>query len=37
VLSPATVKTHFAHIYEKVGVGDRAAAVAQPLTTRLIH
>ena len=28
VLSPATVKTHFAHIYDKFGVGDRAAAVA---------
>ena len=23
VLSPATVKTHFEHIYEKLGVGDR--------------
>jgi PAS domain S-box-containing protein len=37
VLSPATVKTHFAHIYEKLGVGDRTAAVAQALRTGLIH
>jgi PAS domain S-box-containing protein len=37
VLSPATVRTHFAHIYEKLGVGDRAAAVAQALRTGLIH
>jgi PAS domain S-box-containing protein len=36
VLSPATVRTHFAHIYEKLGVGDRAAAVAQALRTGLI-
>jgi ATP/maltotriose-dependent transcriptional regulator MalT len=34
-LSPATVKTHFEHIYEKLGVGDRAAAVAQALRTGL--
>jgi DNA-binding CsgD family transcriptional regulator len=37
VLSPATVKTHFQHIYEKLGVGDRAAAVAQALRTGLIN
>jgi PAS domain S-box-containing protein len=37
VLSPATVRTHFEHIYEKLGVGDRAAAVAQALRTGLIH
>ena len=36
VLSPATVKTHFEHIYVKLGVGDRAAAVAQALRTGLI-
>ena len=36
VLSPATVKTHFEHIYDKLGVGDRAAAVAQALRTGLI-
>ena len=27
-LSEATIKTHLIHIYEKLGVGDRAAAVA---------
>jgi PAS domain S-box-containing protein len=37
VLSPATVKTHFEHIYEKLGVGDRTAAVAQALRTGVIH
>ena len=37
VLSPATVKTHFEHIYEKLGVGDRAAAVAYALRSGLIH
>jgi PAS domain S-box-containing protein len=36
VLRPSTVKTHFEHIYEKLGVGDRAAAVAQALRTGLI-
>jgi len=36
VLSPATVKTHFEHIYEKLGVGDRAAAVAHALRTGMI-
>lgn len=37
VLSPATVRTHFEHIYEKLGVGDRAAAVAHALRTGLIR
>jgi DNA-binding CsgD family transcriptional regulator len=36
-ISPNTVRTHFAHIYEKLGVGDRAAAVAQALRTGLIQ
>jgi DNA-binding CsgD family transcriptional regulator len=31
VLSPATVKTHFAHIYEKLGVRNRPAAVAKAM------
>jgi two-component system nitrate/nitrite response regulator NarL len=28
VLGTATVKTHLHHLYEKLGVTDRAAAVA---------
>jgi PAS domain S-box-containing protein len=36
VLSPATVKTHFGHIYEKLGARDRAAAVATAMRLRLI-
>jgi two-component system nitrate/nitrite response regulator NarL len=36
MLSPSTVKTHFEHVYEKLGVTDRAAAVARALRTGLI-
>jgi PAS domain S-box-containing protein len=36
VISPATVKTHFAHTYEKLGVTDRAAAVAEGMRQGLI-
>jgi PAS domain S-box-containing protein len=36
VLSPSTVKTHFENIYEKLGVSDRAAAVALALRIGLI-
>ena len=36
VLSPSTVKTHFEHIYEKLGVRDRTAAVAAALRGGLI-
>ena len=32
----ATVKTHLQHVYEKLGVSDRAAAVALALRTGLI-
>lgn len=35
-LSPATVKTHFLHVYEKLGVNDRAGAVARALRQGLI-
>jgi DNA-binding NarL/FixJ family response regulator len=35
-LSPATIKTHFEHIYSKFGVRGRAAAVAQGLRSGLI-
>jgi DNA-binding CsgD family transcriptional regulator len=36
VLSPGTVKTHFAHIYEKLGVHDRIEAVARAFRLGLI-
>jgi DNA-binding CsgD family transcriptional regulator len=36
VLSPATVKTHFQNIYEKLGVTERSAAVAIALRSGLI-
>jgi two-component system, NarL family, nitrate/nitrite response regulator NarL len=35
-LSPSTVKTHVAHLYEKLGVSDRAAAVAVAMRRGLI-
>lgn len=37
VLSPATVKTHFEHIYGKLGVHDRAGAVARAMRLGLIR
>jgi PAS domain S-box-containing protein len=36
-IAPATVKSHFEHIYAKLGVGDRSAAVAHGLRTGLIE
>lgn len=36
VVSAATVRTHFEHIYAKLGVSDRAAAVAKAMRTGLI-
>lgn len=36
VLSPATVRTHFKNIYEKLSVRDRAAAVAKAMRLGLI-
>ena len=35
-ISPATIKTHFEHIYSKFEVRGRAAAVAQALRAGLI-
>jgi PAS domain S-box-containing protein len=36
VLSPGTVKTHFQHIYDKLGARDRVSAVATALRLGLI-
>jgi DNA-binding NarL/FixJ family response regulator len=36
-ISAATVKTHLKHIYDKLGVADRAAAVAIALERQIIH
>jgi DNA-binding CsgD family transcriptional regulator len=36
VLSPGTVRTHLGNIYTKLGVGDRAAAVAEGIRRGLI-
>jgi two-component system nitrate/nitrite response regulator NarL len=36
-LGVTTVKTHVQHLYEKLGVADRAAAVAEAMRRRLIE
>ena len=36
-LSPATVKTHLQHLYEKLGVSERAAAVAVAMRRGLVE
>ena len=36
VVSAGTVKTHFEHAYQKLGVSDRAAAVAEGIRRGLI-
>jgi two-component system nitrate/nitrite response regulator NarL len=36
-LSPATVKTHMKHLYAKLGVSERAAAIAEAMRAGLIH
>jgi two-component system nitrate/nitrite response regulator NarL len=36
-VSAATVKTHLQHVYEKLGVSDRAAAVAQAMRLGLLR
>jgi DNA-binding NarL/FixJ family response regulator len=35
-ISPATVKTHFEHIFAKLGAGDRTSAVAQAIRAGVI-
>ena len=35
-ISESTVKTHLLHIYEKLGVRDRAAAVGEAYKRRLL-
>jgi two-component system nitrate/nitrite response regulator NarL len=37
VVSPATVKTHLKNLYEKLGVTDRAAAVAEGIRRGLLN
>jgi two-component system nitrate/nitrite response regulator NarL len=36
-LAPSTVKTHVQRLYEKLGVGDRAAAVAEGMRRGLLE
>jgi two-component system nitrate/nitrite response regulator NarL len=36
-LAPTTVRTHVQHLYEKLGVSDRAAAVAEAMRRRLVE
>ena len=36
-LAPSTVKTHVQRLYEKLGVGDRAAAVAEAMRSGLLE
>jgi two-component system nitrate/nitrite response regulator NarL len=36
-LSPATVRTHLQHLYAKLGVSDRAAAVAEAMRRGLLE
>jgi two-component system nitrate/nitrite response regulator NarL len=35
-LAPSTVKTHAQRLYEKLGVSDRAAAVAEAMRRKLL-
>jgi two-component system nitrate/nitrite response regulator NarL len=35
-VSPGTVKAHLRHVYEKLGVSDRAAAVAEAMTRGIL-
>ncbi len=35
-LAPSTVRTHVQRLYEKLGVSDRAAAVAEAMRRKLL-
>jgi two-component system, NarL family, nitrate/nitrite response regulator NarL len=37
IVSPSTIKTHFENIGEKLGVSDRAGAVARAMRIGLVH
>lgn len=37
VVAPTTIKTHVGHLYEKLGVSDRAAAVAEAMRRGLLE
>lgn len=37
MVSPSTIKTHFEHIYAKLGASDRAAAIAQAMRSGLLQ
>ena len=36
-LAPSTVKTYVQRLYEKLGVGDRAGAVAEAMRRKLLE
>jgi two-component system, NarL family, nitrate/nitrite response regulator NarL len=36
-LSPSTIKTHVQNLYDKLGVSDRGAAVAEAMRRRLLE
>ena len=36
-LAPTTIKTHVGTLYEKLGVSDRAAAVAEAMRRKLLE
>jgi two-component system nitrate/nitrite response regulator NarL len=36
-LAPSTVKTHVQNLYDKLGVSDRGAAVAEAMRRRLLE
>jgi two-component system nitrate/nitrite response regulator NarL len=36
-LAPTTVRTHVQRLYEKLGVSDRGAAVAEAMRRRLVE